>query len=160
MSAGGYFGVFREYFKDRREERKTPVLENDKKPIKKQQHFSTGIQTNYFLRFHKTSGQGFADQCHGFVDMKDYRHRITIWDNFEHSQYAKISVFEDLFLFGILQEKMRFCSSKVGEGKYTEKLYTDYAEQELRVDIGSANAKTPLPFTMKVKGIVENAYPM
>ena len=53
VSAGGFLGVFREYFKDRREERKTPVLENERKPIKKLQHFSTGVQTNYFLRVHK-----------------------------------------------------------------------------------------------------------
>jgi hypothetical protein len=156
-SIGGFFGVFREFFKDRREERKTPVLENERKPIKKLQHFSTGIQTNYFLRVHKKSGQGIADQCHGFLDMKDYRHKITVWDNFGNTQYAKISTFEDLLLFGVLKNEMRFCSSNEGEGRFMEKPYNQYIEQEIRVDIGAANAKTPPTFIMKVKDIVENA---
>jgi hypothetical protein len=162
-SLGGFFAVFREYFKDRRDERKTPVLKNEKIPIKKLQHFSTGVQTNYFLRILKTSGQGIANECHGFIDMKDYRHKMTIWDDFENSQYAKISIFEDLLLFGILQNEMRFCSnfrfaedgSKVGT--YAEKSYNDYANEQMSVNIGAANAKVPEPFIMKVKDIVDNA---
>jgi hypothetical protein len=155
--------VFREYFKDRRDERKMPVLKNEKIPIKKLQHFSTGVQTNYFLRILKTSGQGIANQCHGFIDMKDYRHKITIWDDFENSQYAKISIFEDLLLFGILQNEMRFCSNfRFAEdgnkvGTYAEKSYNDYANEQMSVNIGAANAKVPEPFIMKVKDIVDNA---
>ena len=94
--------------------------------------------------------------------MKDYRHKITIWDDFENSQYAKISIFEDLLLFGILQNEMRFCSScrfaeggsKVGTA---EKSYDDYANEQMSVNIGAANAKVPEPFIMKVKDIVDNA---
>jgi hypothetical protein len=161
-SLGGFFAVFREYFKDRRDERKTPVLKNEKIPIKKLQHFSTGVQTNYFLRILKTSRQGIANECHGFIDMKDYRHKITISDDFENSQYAKISKFEDLLLFGILQNEMRFCSnfrfaedgSKVGT--YAEKSYNDYANEQMSVNIGAANAKVPEPFIMKVDP-VDNA---
>jgi hypothetical protein len=95
--------------------------------------------------------------------MKDYRHKITIWDDFENSQYAKISIFEDLLLFGILQNEMTFCSnfrfaddgSKVGT--YTERYYNDYANEQMSVNIGAANAKVPEPFIMKVKDIVDNA---
>jgi hypothetical protein len=160
----GFFGVFREYFKDRREERKTPVLKNEKIPIKKLQHFSTGVQTNYFLRILKASGEGIANECHAFIDMKDYRHKITIWDNFENSRYAKISTFEDLLLFGIFQNEMIFCSNSTFAedgrqgGTYTEKPYNDYVNEQIRVDIGAANAKVPVePFIMKVKDIVDNA---
>jgi hypothetical protein len=162
-SLGGFIAVFREYFKDRREERRTPELKNEKIPIKKLQHFSTGVQTNYFLRILKTSGQGIANQCHGFIDMKDYRHKITIWDDFENSQYAKISIFEDLLLFGILQNEMRFCSNfRFAEdgnkvGTYADKSYNDYANEQMSVNIGAANAKVPEPFIMKVKDIVDNA---
>ncbi len=162
-SLGGFFAVFREYFKDRRDERKTPVLKNEKIPIKKLQHFSTGVQMNYFLRILKTSGQGIANECHGFIDMKDYRHKITIWDDFENSQYAKISVFEDLLLFGILQNEMIFCSNSTFAedgrrgGTYTKKPYNDYVNEQMSVDIGAANAKVPEPFIMEVKDIVDNA---
>src|SRR6266487_43195 len=162
-SLGGFFAVFREYFKDRRDERKTPVLKNEKIPIKKLQHFSTDVQTNYFLRILKTSGQGIANECHGFIDMKDYRHKITIWDDFENSQYAKISVFEDLLLFGILQNEMIFCSNSTFAedgrrgGTYAEKSYDDYAYEQMSVNIGAANAKVPESFIMKVKDIVDNA---
>jgi hypothetical protein len=157
------FAVFREYFKDRRDERKTPVLKNEKIPIKKLQHFSTGVQTNYFLRILKTSGQGIAKECHGFIDMKDYRHKITIWDDFERSQYTKISIFEDLLLFGILQNEMIFCSNSTFTedgrrgGTYTNKPYNDYVNEQMSVNIGAANAKVPGPFIMEVKEIVDNA---
>src|SRR5712691_9758089 len=43
-SLGGFFGVFREYFKDKREGKKTPELKYDKIPIKKPRDFSTGIK--------------------------------------------------------------------------------------------------------------------
>ena len=163
-SLGGFFAVFREFFKDRREERKTPVLKNEKIPIKKIQHFSTGVQTNYFLRIHKTSGQGIANECHGFIDMKDYRHKITIWDDFENSRYVKISTFEDLLLFGILNNEMIFCSNSTFAedgrqgGTYTKIPYNDYVNEQIRVNMGAANAKIPAePFIMKVKDLVDNA---
>ncbi len=162
-SLGGFFAVFREYFKDRREERKTPVLKNEKIPIKKLQHFSTGLQTNYFLRILKTSGQGIANECHGFIDMKDYRHKITIWDDFEKSRYVKISTSEDLLLFGVFQNEMIFCSNIRFEdglpvGTYTKKSFNDYANEEVSVKMGAANAKIPKePFIMKVKDILDNA---
>jgi hypothetical protein len=156
-SIAGFIGLFREFFKDRREERKTPVLENEKKPIKKLVHRSSGTLTNYFLRIHKTGGQGITNECHGYIDMKDYRHKITVWDNFENTQYAKISTFEDLLLFGVFKNEMRFWSSNKGEGRFMEKLYSQFAEEEIRVEIGVANAKVPLPFIMKVRYIIENA---
>jgi hypothetical protein len=96
--------------------------------------------------------------------MKDYRHKITIWDDFEKSQYAKISTHEDLLLFGIFQNEMIFCSHIrfADDGSQLqiceEKSYNDYVNERLSVNMGAANAKILAePFIMKVKEIVDNA---
>jgi hypothetical protein len=52
--------VFTQFFKDRREEKKTPILEIEKIQITKLQYFSTGVLTSYFLRINKISGEGIA----------------------------------------------------------------------------------------------------
>jgi hypothetical protein len=59
-----------QFFKDRREEKKTPILEIEKIQITKLQYFSTGVLTSYFLRINKISGEGIANECNGFIDKK------------------------------------------------------------------------------------------
>ena len=167
-------GLLREWYKDKREEEKTPVLEFD------------GIFVNnesvYFLRVRKTKGEGMAESCQGFftVEGTDVSHSPTVWSHAEARSYD-IGDYMDLRLFRVEEEHLKdveasmigndgvvnmikvgksilFPSAHLDQGlDENRKPYDQFTNRRLTVTIVAKKGHVPKPFTQTIAQILKEA---
>ncbi len=97
----GIFGMFNSYFKDRREENKTPRLAF-REPYRRQDN-------SYFIDVALKSGQGHAQRCVGqiTVEYSDIDNSATVWEHSACREYD-IGTHMGLRLFKVNNDSVLF----------------------------------------------------
>lgn len=169
-SGADLLGLLREWYKDKQQELKTPVLKYGsiivvKNTVKElSEEFTRYV---YCLRIIMSSGDGMATNCHGFIDVPKagIRHLPIVWTIEENS--IPIGDREDAYLFAIDEhlsmnsvcwyrlekydsnEVVTFLENTVG--------YDNIVDSKLQLKLVSDGKVPHKPFIKTIREIRENA---
>jgi uncharacterized membrane protein YuzA (DUF378 family) len=149
----GIGGMFRLYFKDKREEKKTPVLVLGE-PYRRD-------DGSYFLNVRKARGQGAAQRCVGFitVEFSSIENSATVWEHSALREY-NIGTHMGLRLFKIEENSILFPAALGHEisGYVENRRPLDmFQHKRIMVEVSFFNGDNPDPYTDTISKIINKA---
>ncbi len=166
-SGADLLGLLREWYKDKQQERRTPVLKYGDIIMTKnilKEHSEEFTRYVYYLRIIMSSGEGMATNCHGFIDVPKagIRHLPIVWTIEKNN--IPIGDLEDAYLFAIDEhlsmngvywyrldsnEILTFMENTVG--------YGNIVDSKLQLKLVSDGKVPDKPFIKTIREIRENA---
>jgi hypothetical protein len=149
----GIFGMFKSFFKDKREEKKTPKLAFGE-PYRRQDN-------SYFIDVALKSGQGHAQRCVGYVTVEysDIDNSATVWEHSARREYD-IGTHMGLRLFQVENNSILFPAALAHETSgfvENHRPLDIYRTKKIKIEISFVNGPKPEPYTDKISNIVDNS---
>ena len=149
----GVFGMFNAYFKDKREEKKTPKVAFGE-PYKRN-------DSSYFVDVRLIGGQGHAQRCVGYitVEFSDIDNSSTVWEHSALREYD-IGTHMGLRLFRVKDNSILFPAALGHETSgFVEKPRSldVYRNKTITIEASFVNGQKPEPYVEKISTIIDNA---
>jgi hypothetical protein len=149
----GVFGMFNAYFKDKREEKKTPKL-----AIGEPYRRNDG---SYFVDVRLVGGQGHAQRSVGHitVEFSDIDNSATVWEHSALREY-NIGTHMGLRLFKMEDNSILFPSA-LGQqisGFIENRRPLDvFRNKRITIDVSFVNGDRPEPYIERISNIIDSA---
>jgi hypothetical protein len=149
----GVLGMFNSFFKDRREEKKTPKLAFGE-PYRRQDN-------SYFIDVALKSGQGHAQRCVGYVTVEysDIDNSATVWEHSARIEYD-IGTHMGLRLFKVENNSVLFPAALGHETSgfvENHRPLDVYRNKKIKIEVSFVNGPKPEPYVDRISNIVDNA---
>jgi uncharacterized membrane protein len=168
-SIAGLLRLFLEYFKNKREKEKIPVLELGQLihtySIGKGD-FGEYSLTGYYLNLKKVSGEGSINGCQAHIDVDGIDTIYRVWKSNDLDK-VNISIKDSLALFSVSEHKETSLNIPKTIGFYTyssnsmrliEKKYDDFLDRTLNIVFGSDyGIVRPNTYSKTIREIIKDA---
>jgi hypothetical protein len=149
----GIFGMFNSFFRDKREEKKTPKLAF-RETYKRQDN-------SYFIDVALKGGQGHAQRCVGHitVEYSDIDNSATVWEHSARREYD-IGTHMGLRLFQVENNSILFPAALGHEtsGFVENRRPLDiYRTKKIKIEVSFVNGPKPEPYIDRLSNIIDNA---
>jgi hypothetical protein len=149
----GITGMFRIYFKDKREEKKTPLLAMGE-PYRRD-------DGSYFVDVRMVGGQGYAQRCVGHitVEFSDIDNSATVWEHSALREY-NIGTHMGLRLFKVEDNSILFPAAlgHMISGFVENRRPLDvFRNKQIMVEVSFLNGQKPEPYTNTISNIISRA---
>ena len=161
-SGADLMGLLRDWYKEKREDARIPTLifdgftKNDEVlmsgPNELHKH-------TYFVRVRKSTGEGYAEQCEGFLTVNgtNINNAPTVWSHANVRHYD-IGGRMDLRLFTIDRNDIIFPSAHLHEGfTPNTRVYDEFRNRNLEIELHSQRGTVPANLGVNIHHIVESA---
>lgn len=149
----GIAGMFRVYFKEKQEEKKTPILAMGK-PYRRD-------DGSYFLDVKFVGGQGHAQRCVGHitVEFSDIDNSATVWEHSALREYD-IGTHMGLRLFKVEDNSISFPAAlghMISGFAENRRPLDVFRNKQMTIEVSFLNGPKPEPYVEKISHIVDNA---
>jgi hypothetical protein len=149
----GVSGMFNAYFKDKREEKKTPKLAFGE-PYKRNHN-------SYFINVRLIGGQGHAQRCVGYitVEYSNIDNSATVWEHSALREYD-ISSHTGLKLFKVEDNSILFPAAlgHMISGFVENRRSLDmFRNKQIRIEVSFVNGQKLEPYIDRISSIVKSA---
>ncbi len=113
----------------------------------------------YFARVQKTTGDGYAEQCEGFLTVNgtNINNAPTVWAHANVRRYD-IGGRMDLRLFTVDRNDIIFPSAHLHEGfAPNTRVYDEFRNRNLVVELHSQRGKVPVNLNVNIQTIIDAA---
>jgi len=160
-SGADLVGLLREWYKERREEERVPKLVFAGEFVRYFPYFEGYMHyiKGYYVRIKKASGEGFANDCEGFLTISSddiINYSPSVWYHADVRKY-NIGGQMDLMLFRKDDSKrtITFPLAKIDQG-FVESTHDseDYLQSELTVHINTRTGKVEGNYSKSIENII------
>jgi hypothetical protein len=149
----GFVGMFNAYFKDKREEKKTPKLAFGE--------LYKRDDNSYFIDVILKSGQGRAQFSTGFITVKysNIDNSATVWEHSALREY-NIGSHMGLRIFRVKDNSILFPAAlgHMNSGFVENSRPLDvFRDKQIKIEVNFTNGLRPEPFVEKISKIVDDA---
>jgi len=161
-SGADLLGLLRDWHREKREEARIPTLVFDGF-TRNNEIFMSGPNElhkhTYFVRVRKTTGEGYGEQCEGFLTVNgtNINNAPTVWAHANVRRYD-IGGRMDLRLFTVDRNDIIFPSANLREGfTPNTRIYNEFRNRNLVIELHSQRGSVPTNLDVSIHNVVDTA---